>query len=228
VSGHSGAGIETLLGNTLNTRYTIEATVPGLTAVAFSLYSLGNMDEGEYAAQLFIEQLVTVNEQGIAVNAAKVGDTLAGPLSAALFMLYNDFSMEKYACTKNDSEGKPYQAVCWQLTGSSIIKTKRITDATVLFSTVQGGGSVGPVKNIGGGIYQASYTTGPQPVLNQIEAVGEATVIVPEVYYSYDSVVREGYATGTLPLRTVTVKTGQKLLFSQTSKELCSTPTRTK
>ncbi len=221
VSAYHGAAIETLLGNTLATQYTVEATAPGVPAVAFSLSSLGYMDEGAYSAQIFIEHLTTVNEQGVPVNAAKAGDTLAAPLSAALFMLYNDFNMEKYSCTKYASDGNPYQADCWRVNGSSIINTKRITDGTVLFTSIQGEGSVGTVNHVGGGVYRASYTTGPQAALNRIEAIGEATVTVPEVYYTiYGRTVRDGYATGTLPMRTVTVKTGQRFLFNQTSKDL--------
>jgi hypothetical protein len=223
VSAHHGAGIETLLGNTLATRYTVEATAPGLPAVAFSLYSLGYMDEGAYLAQVFLEHLVTVNEQGVPVNAAKAGQDLPAPLTAALFMLHNGYTTEKYTCGLDENDEPIY---CWRLKGSALIDIERITsNATVTFTAKAGGGTAAPAQHSGGGLYRATYTTGAQPALNIIEGVGEATLTVPEVYYdAWGYAAKDGYRSGTLPMRTVTVKSGQRLLFNRETKELQPNP----
>lgn len=210
-TGPYGAGVEALMGNTVNTRYQIIASAPDLEPAHFVLSTLGMMTEdGGYLAQLFMAHLTTVNEQGTVVNAAKVGTPLASPLSTAMFLLSNDYSMQA------DGSGG------WRLTGSATINSRRIIDGKVSFTSVAGGGTSGPVQLGNGGNYQANYTLGLQPLLNVIASSGEATLTVPEVYADTQlgTTTREGYAGAILPLRTVTVQTGQKLLFDRTSGEL--------
>jgi len=126
-------------------------------------------------------------------------------------------------CTKYDSKGQSYQTDCWSIKGGGLVNTERINDGTVLFTPVSGGGSAASVENLGDGSYQTDYTTGSTPSLNQIEAVGEATVTVPEVYSNYYQFpIETGYTVDSLPLRTVTLKSGQKGLFNRSTKELLS------
>jgi hypothetical protein len=225
MSAHFGVGVNAILGNTVNTRYEVAANTPGVPGETFTLYSGGYWEEGRYIPpQLFVRHLSRINDQGEEVNAAKAGEQLKAPLVATMFLMTSDYTMEgPSTCTKYDSKGQSYQTDCWSIKGSGLVDTERIKDGTVLFTPVSGGGSVASVENLGDGSYQTAYTTGSIPSLNQIEATGEATVTVPQVYSSYYEVpIETGYTVDSLPLRTVTLKCGQKGLFNRTTKELLS------
>ncbi len=76
-----------------------------------------------------------------------------------------------------------------------------------------GGGNVTPTVNLQNGVYQTQCTTGPVPAINTIEAEGQATITIPEVFY--DSNAKTYIATSqSPPMRTVTLKSGQMVLFN--------------
>ncbi|ALC17507.1 hypothetical protein DSOUD_2769 [Desulfuromonas soudanensis] len=221
LAGHIGAIVNTILGNTVNTQYKVQVSVPNLPNEEFTLSTYGSMEPDAYIPpQVFSSRLVTVTQKGESINAAKAGEALNAPLGAALFMLYADYTMEGPSqCTE---EGATFD--CWTIKGTGLSHTRRIDDgtSTMTFTTIQGGGVAGETENLGEGKYQASFTTGAQAALNVIEAVGEATMTVPEVYFdslTLDS-IRTGYRSDTLPTRTVTVKTGQKALFDKETGEI--------
>ena len=225
MTAHFGVGVNAILGNTVNTRYEVSANTPGVPGETFTLYSGGYWGEGDYLPpQLFVRHLTRINDQGEEVNAAKAGEQLRAPLVATMFLMTSDYTMEgPTSCTKYDSKGQPYQTDCWTIKGSGLVHTERINDGTVLFTPVSGGGSVASTGNLGDGAYQTTYTTGSIPSLNRIEAIGQATVTIPQVYGSlYGGSIEEGYTVKDLPLRTITLESGQKGLFNRTTKELLS------
>jgi RHS repeat-associated protein len=225
LTAHFGVGVNAILGNTVNTKYEVSAKTPGVPGEIFTLRSGGYWEIGEYLApELFIRHLTRVNDRGETVNAAKAGEQLKAPLVATMVLMTSDYTMAgPTTCTAYDSRGQSYQTDCWTIKGSGLVKTERIIDGTVPFTPVSGGGAVGSTENRGDGDYQTTYTTGLIPSLNQIEAIGEATVTVPQVYASlYGFPIKGGYTTETLPLRTLTLKSGQQALFNRTTKELLS------
>ncbi|MBI5026311.1 MAG: hypothetical protein HZC12_06210 [Nitrospirae bacterium] len=114
-----------------------------------------------------------------------------------LFMLYDEYIMEgPYICIKNNEPRD-----CWRIKASGIVNIKPITDGTVTYTPIQGGGSVTPTENLQNGKYRTRYTTGPQPAVNRIDALGEATVEVPEVFYDpfTGEAITEDYETPYCP-----------------------------
>ncbi|HAD03422.1 MAG TPA: hypothetical protein DCF93_01815, partial [Desulfuromonas sp.] len=223
LSAHFGVGVNAILGNTVNTRYVVSAKTPAGPGETFTVYSSGSAKQDDYLPpQLYIRHLDRVNNRGERVNAAKAGEALKAPLAATLFLMTSDYTMVgPTTCTKYDSKGQPYLTDCWSIKGSGLVKTARINAGTVLFTPVAGGGAAGVTEDQGDGNYQTGYTTGPLPSLNRIAALGEAAVSVPLVYgNSYGVPIQGGYTSATLPMRTLTLKSGQKGLFNQTSKEL--------
>jgi hypothetical protein len=225
MTAHYGAGVNAILGNTVNTRYEVSAETPGVPGEIFTLYSGGYWTAGEYLPpQLFVRNLTRINDQGEEVNAAKAGEKLKAPLVATMIMMQGGYTMEGPTnCTKYNSKGESYQTDCWTVKGDGLITTERITDGSVDFTAVSGEGSAADTENLGDGSYQTAYTTGSTPSLNLIEAVGKANVSVPEVFGSYYGAAYEaGYTTGTLAMRTVELRSGQKGLFSRSTNELIS------
>ncbi len=172
-----GAVTSTMIGDTVNTEYTVEAKSPGLPSVTYVLYSDGFRNKDDYIPPgLYIRYLTPVNDKGEPVNASRAGTELKAPLVSELFMLHDDYKMEgPYPCTYNQ------QTNCWRLVTSGIAKTEKITNGTVTFTPIQGGGSTGPTENLNNGQYKTKYTTGSQPAVNKIEALGEAVITAPEV-----------------------------------------------
>jgi hypothetical protein len=213
-----GAIVNTILGNTVNTKYTVEVSAAGLEPVYFTLRSDGYREAGDYLAPgLYIRYLQIVNDKGEPVNASKSGTELKAPLTAEVFMLYDEYKMEgPYTCIK---DGRPTE--CYRIEASGIVNAVPVTDGSVTYTAVEGGGEVTSTENLGDGKYRATYKTGPMAAVNRIEAEGKVTVEVPEVLYdpAANKAVTEDYVTPALPVRTVTLKSGQEVLFDRETKD---------
>ncbi len=217
-SAYFGVIVNTILGNTVNTKYTVEVSAAGLEPVYFTLRSDGYRDAGDYLPPgLYIRALEAVNDRGEAVNASRAGTPLKAPLTAELFMLYDDYRMEgPYTCVK---EGQPTE--CYRIEASGIVKAAPVTEGSVTYRVVEGGGEVVSTENLGDGEYGATYRTGPVAAVNRIEAEGEAVITVPEVFYDpfTNKAITEDYVTPVLPSRTVTLRSGQEVLFDRETGE---------
>ncbi|HEC97312.1 MAG TPA: hypothetical protein ENI58_04050, partial [Nitrospirae bacterium] len=213
-----GAIVNTILGNTVNTKYTVEVTAAGLEPVYFTLRSDGYREAGDYLPPgLYIRYLQIVNDRGEAVNASKAGTELKAPLTSELFMLYDEYTMEgPYTCIK---DGQPTE--CYRIKPTGIVRTQPVTDGTVTYKPIEGGGTASPTENLENGKYRIRYTTGSTPAVNRIGAEGKAVLEVPEVLYDLvvNKAITEDYVTSTLPVRTVTLKSGQEVLFDRETKD---------
>lgn len=171
-----GSMVNTILGNTVGTNYTVKVSAPpplNLVPALFTLSSDGYRTNGDYIPPgLFISKLELVNDLKQPVSAAKAGKTLAAPLVSELFMLYDD-----YMLTQN-SDGS------WKLSWPGTVTVKPVKDGNITYTATAGGGSLTPTKNLGAGKYQTILTTGPAPAVNTIEAVGTAQVTVPQALLS--------------------------------------------
>ena len=94
---------------------------------------------------------------------------------------------------------------------TGLFHTDKVTNATVTVTSIEGGGSVGPV-NFSNGLYKAVYTTGPDPAVNRIRIVSEATITVPEIFLNSNRTFYVSSAK-TPPLRDVRLKSGQDVAF---------------
>ena len=175
---YSGASVNTMLGNTVGTKYTVEAKAVELDILPalFTLYTGGFRNKDDYIPPgLYIRTLPMINEQGQPVNATKAGTQLKTPLTSELIMLYDDYTMEgPHACAGGAGQ-------CWTLKPAGIVKVKTISNGTVTYAVSQSSGTMAPTENLGNGKYQARYTAGIQPMANKIEALGEAELTVPVV-----------------------------------------------
>ncbi len=213
-----GGIVWTMLGNTVNTKYTVKVTasvLPSDKYVQFNLYSIG-FRESAYsylATGLYMGYIEPVNDKGQWINASKAGTQLKAPLTSALFMYTDEYTTEgPYTCSVNNQ-----QTNCWKIKPSGIINTIRITNGTVIFTPIQGGGSVTPTQ-ITNGLYSTKHTTGIQPAVNKIEAEGQATITVSEIFYDPDT--EEYFALAQTPAqRTVTLKSGQTVLFDKDTQQ---------
>jgi len=99
------------------------------------------------------------------------------------------------------------------LKASEIVNIKPITAGTVTFTPVEGGGSASLTENLLNGEYQTTYTTGPVPAINRIEAEGKATITAPEIFYDPDTDLF--IATSQTPSETdIELKSGQTVSFN--------------
>jgi hypothetical protein len=238
---YNGASVGSILGNTIGTKYTVEArnNESGIPPVNFNLYTEGYRNKDDYIPPgMYIKYLQPVNDKGESVNASKVNTELKAPLVSELFLLYDDYTLDgPYTCGGIN---------CWKLKPSGIVNIKPITDGTVTYTPVQGDGTVMPTENLGNGKYQARYITGPVPMENIIEALGTATVTLPEVlldpfvvnctrllpnFFGYappdlykplcktaitdysERTLQCAGGTCELPTRSVTLKSGQQAVF---------------
>jgi RHS repeat-associated protein len=221
MTGHFGASVNTILGNTVDTRYAVAAQAPALPSQIFTLYSTGTLDSSGYLPPLlFINSLGVVNERGEAINAVKAGEVLPVPLTASLYLTYSDYALEgPQTCTAYEA-GVSRQYPCWSLSGSGVVQTRRITDGEVTFTPLFGNAQVAAPQRVDGK-YQAALTTGTLPSFNLVAAAGEATVTVPEVVANSAGTPRVGgYPSATLPMRSVTLRSGESALFENPGGEL--------
>ncbi|MDH3976693.1 MAG: DUF6531 domain-containing protein [Deltaproteobacteria bacterium] len=220
----AGVMFDTLLGDTVNTKYTVQVSVDGLSPVDFNLSTEGVRPAGEYLPpSLLIRHMAIVNNDGQLVNSAPAGEMLGANLTAQVFLLSDEYSMGPvYGCVKYDNSGNSYNTDCRDIISSGKVKIEPVTNATVSFNPVLPAGGdqvVGATLNAGSGRYEASYQTASLAAVNTIEASGEALVDVPVVYYNSDEnkAITTAYETTaeSLPTQAVTLKLGQKALFDE-------------
>ncbi len=210
-----GGTISAVLGNTVNTAYTVQASAPDypeLVAVQFTLYSKGYKagTESYVNPALVIGHLETYNDRGELVNASRAGTQLSAPLIAKLTEVYEEIATEgPKQCSVNN---RP--VTCWRIIPTGIMKTEKITNGTVTFNPSKGGGSAGATENLQNGQYRTWYTTGAIPALNTVDAWGEADIPVRDVRYDPDT---DTYIslTGIPNIRTVKLKSGQHVIFDK-------------
>ncbi|MBU0675036.1 MAG: alkaline phosphatase family protein [Proteobacteria bacterium] len=230
-----GASVGVILGNTAGTRYSVEAkTIYEEQGVAtpitatFDLHTtgsryscpndpvLGNTNCDEVTGKLippglYLRFVEEKDEAGL-LPAAKAGTALQQPITVELFTLADEFTQESYETT--DDRGNPVTR--WRAKSTGIVKYQPILNANIGFST-QDGGSFSPVKDLGNGKYQSTYTTAADPKVQWIEVEGTATVTVPEFYSEYFSggittPMTNGYPSP-IKYRNITLTTGQFVLF---------------
>ena len=175
-SAYYGAVVNTILGNTVATNYTVKVSVPSkpeVTPAYFKLSTDGYRTSGDYIPPgLFIRNLEPVNESGESISATKAGTLLAAPLVSELFMMYDDYKLTP--------KGDGYYTLSWPGT----VSVKPVKDGVVSYSAVTGNGSLTPTENLKTGRYQASLTTGAVPAVNNVEALGAAEIRVPRALLS--------------------------------------------
>jgi hypothetical protein len=212
-----GAQVDTILGNTLNTHYTVRVSAAGLEAVTFDLYSQGTRGSANayIPSVLMVWSLGIVNEKGESVNAAQAGTELKAPLTAKMFLLQDEYDLRSEQCTKSDSSGNTVTFTGHSLVSKGTFTIKSINNGTVSFTPKEGGGTPLPTQNLGNGQYQATYKTGSVAAKNIIEADGSAAVTVPETWRKTRCL-----ETSVINDRTVTLQHGQYAVFDQTTHEL--------
>jgi pimeloyl-ACP methyl ester carboxylesterase len=217
---YSGAIAETMLGNTVNTKYIVEASAggTGITPALFKLYTDGKrVKDGYLAPGLYIRHLAIANDKGEPADATKAGTQLRMPLISEMFTLMDDYTMEgPYTCVKNNQPRN-----CWRIKPSGIVNTAFVNNASVTYTATQGGGSCTTTDNLGNGKYLSRHVTGSTPSVNKITSVGEAQINVPEVFYdpATNMAITEDYETAVLPQRNVLLQSGQEVLFNITTKD---------
>ncbi|MBI5101638.1 MAG: hypothetical protein HZB33_07390 [Nitrospirae bacterium] len=176
-----GAVSTAFLGDTVGTKYTVEAKdlSANIPPAYFELYTKGfRSSDGYIPPGIYLRQMQILNDKGEPVNASKAGTPLKAPLIAEFILMREDVSLN------GPFVGSSGQGNSWVLTTSGKVITEKIPSGTVAFTPVQGGGATGPTTNLGNGKYQTTYTTGPQPMVNAVEAGGQATIRVPKVLYN--------------------------------------------
>ena len=172
-----GALVNTIFGNTVYSKYIIEARSmnANILPAFFDLYTTGFRNKDDYIPPaIFIRHLDMVNDEGQIVNAVKAGESLT--LQSELFMLYDDYKLEGPKPCPNIVELN-----CYYLKPGGVVKVKPIKNGTVIYTPITGG-RVEETENLQNGQYQTKYTTAPEPAVNKVEALGEATITVPEVW----------------------------------------------
>src|SRR5581483_26189 len=120
-----GAQVDTILGNTIGTTYTIEVSAAGVAPVTIVLLSAGlrNSPDVYAPAVLLLGAIALVNDRGQPVNASQIGKELKAPLVSELILLTDDYTMEPYNCVKN---GHPAQ--CYQIKPKGTTSVRKITN----------------------------------------------------------------------------------------------------
>ncbi|MBE0502124.1 MAG: transglutaminase family protein, partial [Desulfuromonadales bacterium] len=230
LSGHVGAYAAGFFGNTVDTLYTIKVSALGSSSVPpleFTMSTFGTTFQGEYyPTQLQVSRIANIDNHGRTLDAVNIGETLKIPLTTAVELLVPVYKMEKQAtqCTKELSDGSVESYDCWDIVWKGIVNTEKVVDGHVDYKIVPkgAGGSLGATVNNNDGTYAAKFTAPSTPRLNHIEAVGEVTLKVPEVFVdsTTNKMVLSGYRSKDLPLRTVTLESGNEALFDVETEEL--------
>ncbi|OGU16942.1 MAG: hypothetical protein A2076_00025 [Geobacteraceae bacterium GWC2_53_11] len=220
VSGYAGCFINTILGDTVNTKYTVDVTTPGFPSidkVSFTVSSEGYRSIGEYLPHsLLLRYLEQFTSDGHLVNATKAGTKLTTPLTAELLVYTDEYKMES-AGTCNNALGTAYP--CWQIIPSGKTTMQKVPKGkgTVAFNVTTGGGKVSATRDMDNGKFEADFTAGPEPERNQITVSGSARITVPEVLYDTDlsKVVMTGYPADNIPMRDVELPINNDILFKK-------------
>ena len=212
-----GAQVETILGNTLNTHYTVRVSAAGLEAVTYDLYSRGTRGSANayVPSVLMLWNLGIVNEKGEPVNAAKAGTELKAPLTAKMFLLQDEYDIQSEQCATSDGSGQTVTFTGYSLVSKGVFSIRPINNGAVSFTAIEGGGTAASTQSPGNGMYQTTYQTGIEPAKNIVEADGSAEVTIPEIWGKTSCL-----ESPVINERTVTLEHGQYGLFDQTTHEL--------
>lgn len=205
-SGYDGCFVNTILGDAVNTKYTVQTSTPdypNITPVAFTLYSQGNRPDGRYLPPALVARyLESYTSSGYPVNAVKTGKQLAAPLTAELLLITDDYSMSGPNVCTNPITGIPYD--CWRIVPSGKSILTKVTTGNLNFKTTSGSGTVSATANLSdptkpdnpnNGKYRAFFTAGSIPERDSIGATGTGKINVPVVFYDPTSnkAVEDGY-----------------------------------
>ena len=146
-----GAGAGVILGNATNTLYHIDVSSSGVDSLGFDIQALGGCGQGP---RTISNTSFLVNEFGLNISAAKVGEQFPRPVQVTLYYSEPDFVVE------TDSEGKFFIRY---LSTQQWVRTT----ANVTFQVTNGGSTSG-AEFIGDGTYQTLVTTGPTPGRNEV------------------------------------------------------------
>lgn len=223
VSGYTGCFVNTILGDTVNTKYSVDVTIPGIPAidkVSFTVFSEGYRNFGAYLPHtLLLRYLEQYTPEGYSVNATKVGKKLSTPLTAELLVYRDDYSMQSAGTCIKNILGSDYTYPCWRLvpSGKTIVQKVPKGQGSVVFNVTSGGGVVSTARDLGNGKYEADFTAGPVPERNQISTTGSARIKVPEVLYDTDTgkVILTGYAAESITMRDIDLPINKDILFNR-------------
>ncbi|MFZ5863145.1 MAG: transglutaminase-like domain-containing protein [Nitrospirota bacterium] len=235
-----GASVETILGDTIATRYGVQASVPsapGVAAETFALFAVGRRDydaPGYAPPTLMMSQLSLVNDRGELLNSAKVGTSFARPLGVALYLIEDRFLMVPTGapCGPNETDPPCYEVrslatsrirpVDIQRTGPDITYPtvtpdavsvpKQSETANIAFNAIAGGGSVvPPVQNAPGhGLGQGRYEAVLTVGSNPV--LNRVEVDATATIWLPDINLHASSAAGTVTPRLVTMRPGQDFL----------------
>jgi len=217
-----GAIVNAVLGNTVNTKYTVKASATGIPSSEFTLQSAGyrGTNDRYLPSGIYMGYLTIVNDKGQPVNAARTREELKAPLMSEFYQYTDDFTTEGPSLCEINNQWTN----CWKIKPKGTITMKKVENGTVAFNPTQGGGTSAGTQNLGHGLYSTRYTTGAAPAVNKIKAEGKATIAVPEVYY-YSS-TDEYLATSFMPAtRDITLNSGQSALFNSDTNATIYLPT---
>lgn len=164
-----GAVVNTILGNSVDTSYTVRVSAPEIPASDFTLFSEGTRGAtGDYIPPgLYIRSLQLVDNTGRRINAAKAGQPLAAPLVSELFLMQDSVTLA------------PTDGGKWHLSWSGLVTTKPVRDGNVVYKTTSG--SLSATQNLQNGRYQATYITPGVPGTNFVQAYGVFDIRAPRV-----------------------------------------------
>ena len=228
ITAYTGTHVNAMLGNTMNTRYTVKVSAPqfpGIAPAEFKVSTEQYRENGWYMpATLYIGYLYPANDKGMSLNASQAGTALKAPLTAGLFLIEEEKAPLEYVPDKG-----------WRILPTGITRIRNIENGNVTFKTTQGGGSAALTNNLKDGRYEARYILGEEPAVNIIEATGSAEIKVPMIevaycdyangtrtsicgkteYYNLPELVPQPdviYTTEQMPTMTKTLATGQAVL----------------
>jgi pimeloyl-ACP methyl ester carboxylesterase len=217
-----GAVVNAVLGNTVNTKYTVKASATGISSAEFTLKSTGYRatNDNYLPTGIYMGYLTIVNDKGEPVNAARAGEELKAPLLSEFYQYSDDYMTEgPTPCNINNQ-----WTSCWKVKPTGTVTMKKVENGTVTFTPAQGGGVSVPINTNEAGLYGARYTTGVAPAVNKIIAEGRANIDVAVVYY-YSS-TKEYLAPSSWPTTTnITLNSGQSALFNSSTNAPIYLPT---
>lgn len=222
-SGYAGCFVNTILGDTVNTKYTVDVTTPKfptIDKVSFTVFSEGYRSIGAYLPHaLLLRYLEQYTPEGFPVNATKVGTKLSTPLTAELLVYEDDYSMQSAGTCTKTILGVDISYPCWRIvpSGKTIVRKLPKDTGTVVFNVATGGGVVSATRDMGNGKYNADFTAGPVAERNLITVSGSGNIKVPEVLYDpqANKVVMTGYSSGNLTMRDINLPINNDILFNK-------------
>jgi RHS repeat-associated protein len=201
----SGAAVNTILGNTVGTTFSVQASIPSLTGVPSQTFQLlsrtarGFGNGTYYSPELMIMVPALVGDRGRPINASRAGTVLPRPLEAVLMLREDDYVLEPIGleCPNPDdpcyrlrsletSRIRPIDVnatgdVTFAGVGNAVItRLRSFETATVRFTPAPGvEGTTTPPVNTSAGRYASTLQLGLAPALNTIDVSATAVVWAP-------------------------------------------------